>query len=49
MLDEIVGAQALPGLMEPPDMAEMYMFLASTAARNITGQSFTVDRGELMQ
>ncbi|MEL6808052.1 MAG: SDR family oxidoreductase [Pseudomonadota bacterium] len=49
LLDEIVGAQALPGLMEPPDMAEMYMFLASTAARNITGQSFTVDRGELMQ
>ena len=49
LLDEIVGAQALPGLMNPPDMAEMYMFLASTAARNITGQSFTVDRGELMQ
>jgi len=49
LLDEIVGAQALPGLMEPPDMSEMYMFLASTAARNITGQSFTVDRGELMQ
>ncbi len=49
LLDEIVGAQALPGLMEPPDMAEMYMFLSSPAARNITGQSFTVDRGELMQ
>ncbi len=49
LLDEIVGAQALPGLMEPPDMADMYLFLASRAARNITGQSFTVDRGELMQ
>ncbi len=49
LLDEITGAQALPGLMEPPDMAEMYMFLGSRAARNITGQSFTVDRGELMQ
>ena len=49
LLDEIVGSQALPGLMNPPDMADMYMFLASTAARNITGQSFTVDRGELMQ
>ncbi len=49
LLDEIVGAQALPGLMVPEDMADMYLFLASDAARNITGQSFTVDRGELMQ
>jgi len=49
LLSEITGAQALPGLMEPADMAEMYLFLASPAARNITGQSFTVDRGELMQ
>lgn len=49
LLAEITGAQALPGLMEPPDMADMYLFLASEAARNITGQSFTVDRGELMQ
>lgn len=49
LLAEITGAQALPGLMEPQDMAAMYLFLASGAARNITGQSFTVDRGELMQ
>lgn len=49
LLAEITGAQALPGLMEPADMAAMYLFLASEAARNITGQSFTVDRGELMQ
>ncbi len=49
LLSEIVGAQALPGLMEPEDMAEIYLFLASTAARNITGQAYTVDRGELMQ
>lgn len=49
LLAEITGAQALPGLMEPGDMADMYLFLASPAARNITGQSFTVDRGELMQ
>lgn len=49
LLAEITGAQALPGLMEPADMAAMYLFLASDAARNITGQSFTVDRGELMQ
>lgn len=49
LLAEIVGAQALPGLMEPSDMVDMYLFLASDAARNITGQAFTVDRGELMQ
>ncbi|MEM1432048.1 MAG: SDR family oxidoreductase [Pseudomonadota bacterium] len=49
LLDEITGAQALPGLMEPGDMADIYLFLASAAARNITGQAFTVDRGELMQ
>ncbi len=49
MLAEIVAAQALPGLMEPSDMAAMYLFLAGAAADNITGQSFTVDRGELMQ
>ncbi len=49
LLQEITGAQALPGLMAPEDMADMYLFLASPAARNITGQAFTVDRGELMQ
>ena len=49
LLDEIVSAQALNGLMEPQDMVDMYVFLAGPAADNITGQSFTVDRGELMQ
>lgn len=49
LLDEIVSAQALEGLMEPQDMVDMYLFLAGPAADNITGQSFTVDRGELMQ
>ncbi|MEM9147379.1 MAG: SDR family oxidoreductase [Pseudomonadota bacterium] len=49
LLAEITGAQAFPGLMEPADMAAMYLFLGSDAAANITGQAFTVDRGELMQ
>jgi 3-hydroxybutyrate dehydrogenase len=47
LLATIVGGQALPGLMEPEDMAEPYLFLASDAARNITGQSLGVDRGEV--
>ncbi len=49
LLSEITGAQALPGLMAPSDMAEIYMFLASDAARNITGQAYTIDRGESQQ
>jgi 3-hydroxybutyrate dehydrogenase len=47
LLESIVGGQALTGLMEPEDMADTYMFLASDAARNITGQSLGVDRGEV--
>jgi 3-hydroxybutyrate dehydrogenase len=49
LLAEIVGAQAIGGLMEPEDMVATYLFLASAAADNITGQAFTVDRGEIMQ
>lgn len=47
LLTEIVAGQALPGLMEPPDMAATYLFLASDLAANITGQSLGVDRGEV--
>ena len=47
LLADIVGGQAFPGLMEPADMVEAYMFLASDAAKNITGQSLGVDRGEV--
>jgi 3-hydroxybutyrate dehydrogenase len=48
LLDEIVGAQLLDGLMNPEDVAATYLFLASDAAVNITGQTITVDRGEQM-
>ena len=47
LLGRIVGAQALPGLMEPADMAGPYLFLASDLAANITGQTLGVDRGEV--
>jgi NAD(P)-dependent dehydrogenase (short-subunit alcohol dehydrogenase family) len=47
LLREIVGHQALPGLMEPADVASTYLFLASDLAANITGQSIGVDRGEV--
>lgn len=45
---EIPRAQALPGLMEPADVAGLYLFLASDAAANITGQAINIDRGEVM-
>jgi NAD(P)-dependent dehydrogenase (short-subunit alcohol dehydrogenase family) len=47
LLADIVGVQALPGLMEPADIAGPYLFLASDLAANITGQSVGADRGEV--
>jgi 3-hydroxybutyrate dehydrogenase len=46
LLEQILAGQALPGLMEPHDMAGVYMFLASPYAANITGQTIGADRGE---
>jgi NAD(P)-dependent dehydrogenase (short-subunit alcohol dehydrogenase family) len=48
MLDEILAAQALPGLMVPDDVVDLYLVLASDHARNMTGQAINIDRGELM-
>jgi NAD(P)-dependent dehydrogenase (short-subunit alcohol dehydrogenase family) len=45
---EVMAAQAIDGLLEPADMATPYMFLASDAAVDITGQALNVDRGEVM-
>ncbi|MEM6848887.1 MAG: SDR family oxidoreductase, partial [Pseudomonadota bacterium] len=44
---EIEATQDIPGLMTPEDVASLYLFLASPAAANITGQAVNVDRGEL--
>ena len=48
LLDEIVGAQVLGGLLEPADMVPLYLFLASSGAKDITGQAYMLDRGEVM-
>ena len=48
LLAEISDAQALEGVMNPADVAGLYLFLASDAAANITGQAINVDRGEVM-
>ncbi|MET0312893.1 MAG: SDR family oxidoreductase [Hansschlegelia sp.] len=45
-MDGIVAAQALPGFMEPEDVAGSYLFLASDLAASVTGQSLGADRGE---
>jgi 3-hydroxybutyrate dehydrogenase len=47
-LGDILSAQALPGLMEPQDVAGVYLFLASEHAASVTGQAYNVDRGEVM-
>lgn len=47
LLDEILAGQALPGLMQPEDMAGPYMLLASPYAENVTGQTLGADRGEV--
>lgn len=48
ILAQIVGGQALPGLMQPDDVASLYLYLASPVAANVTGQAVNVDRGEVM-
>lgn len=48
LLGEIVDAQVLDGLLEPADIAPPYLFLASEAAKDITGQAYMLDRGEVM-
>ena len=46
--DELLNKQAIRGMLEPEDMINGYLFLASELARDITGQSLHVDRGEVM-
>ena len=48
VMQEIIDGQVLDGLMEPDDMAAIYLFLASDGARDITGQAYHLDRGEVM-
>ena len=38
-------SQCVPGLLRPEDIADVVLFLASTASRAITGQEILADRG----
>jgi 3-hydroxybutyrate dehydrogenase len=49
VIEGVLAHQAIGGLMEPADVAGLYLFLASDAAGSITGQSVTIDRGETLQ
>jgi 3-hydroxybutyrate dehydrogenase len=48
ILDDVIASQCLPGLQEPDDVVDLYLFLASSLSRNITGQAINVDRGEFL-
>ena len=47
LLKDILAVQALPGLMQPDDIAGPYLYLASDYAANVTGQTLGADRGEV--
>jgi 3-hydroxybutyrate dehydrogenase len=48
VLEDLLSAQALPTLLEPADIAGVYLFLASRDARPITGQAIVASNGEVM-
>jgi 3-hydroxybutyrate dehydrogenase len=48
VLGDILAAQALPELLEPADIAGVYLFLASRDARALTGQALSASHGEVM-
>lgn len=48
VLKEILAAQAVPKLLEPADIAGVYLFLASPDAAALTGQSLVASHGEVM-
>ncbi len=45
---DILSRQALPQMLTPEDIADVYLFLASQASRSMTGQSLVASRGEVM-
>lgn len=45
---EIVSRQALPQMLQPADIAGVFLFLASSDAGSLTGQSISASHGEVM-
>jgi NAD(P)-dependent dehydrogenase (short-subunit alcohol dehydrogenase family) len=48
LIDDYLRHQPLAGMMSIEDVAGAYLFLASDAARDITGQAINVDRGHFV-
>lgn len=48
VIDSVLAAQSMDGLLEPADIVNLYLFLASPLSANITGQSIVIDRGGLL-
>jgi NAD(P)-dependent dehydrogenase (short-subunit alcohol dehydrogenase family) len=48
-IDELVSKQALPRLGQPAEVADVALLLASEGGSFITGQTFVVDGGRLLQ
>lgn len=47
-LKAILGAQAIPELLMPEDLAGSFLFLGSSLAAAVTGQALSVSHGEVM-
>ena len=45
---DILARQAVPTMLEPSDIAGLYLFLASAAASSLTGQCLSASYGEVM-
>jgi NAD(P)-dependent dehydrogenase (short-subunit alcohol dehydrogenase family) len=45
---EIVARQAVPAMLEPADIASVFLFLASADSSSLTGQSISASHGEVM-
>ena len=45
---EILARQAVPQMLEPADLAGVFLFLASPASRPLTGQCLSASHGEVM-
>ena len=46
--NDLLRNQALPGLLDPAEVVSTYLFLASDLAKDISGQSIHIDRGDVM-
>jgi NAD(P)-dependent dehydrogenase (short-subunit alcohol dehydrogenase family) len=48
VVEQIIAGQCLPDMIQPADLVEPLLFLASDASRFITGQTLIVDGGVVL-